>query len=478
MLKDPTDSAGAEAGAEGADAAADSSAAPGDEVDNMIGSMMAKGSTSPTTMQALGDTGSKIALANENTVHKEGSDDDTQDEISKEAATKKQFESTEKADQEEKHKIAGEARQKLIDLNRQRMYSEEREKNFADNLNLMTEQSNKQNREQTRKQNEESTKKTDAVKREVNALARKRERDEEINNAKIAASEATAKDKSNFMIQQNNEEIRKLELQSKRRRDEETRKHDIKMKRRAQMFEAEQQKFKIDMEKKDEEQSKIMKRTMEDSEKANQNAKEQSSKYEHANARGRACGACIAQRVDFTKANNWNECPPGMLIHGMLRDPTPSNGADDLTRISQFECCRPCREDGNTPMPISALACPEVSWEQGTADTKCADGSCSCPKDTYLSALYRNDKATLNGLVRARCCSIEASAGMVSPCVVNSDLRVLTTARPDGATAGQPTMQRFTQDTFINGFTFKSTNPQTMSDWKATRDCQYLAYVV
>ena len=145
-------------------------------MDSLISKMMGHGQVHPQKLHALGDTGSKIALANENTVHKEGSEgpspaiftadanclicvscvmyhatmctgacpscwmlaDDTQEAISREAATKKADEATHKQDSEERHKILAEETEKKMDLKRREIKQEERNKNFEDDLEVRT----------------------------------------------------------------------------------------------------------------------------------------------------------------------------------------------------------------------------------------------------------------------------------------------------------------------------------------------------
>lgn len=127
--------------------------------------------------------------------------------------------------------------------------------------------------------------------------------------------------------------------------------------------------------------------------------RQQQDKFAHEHAKGKWCGCVNPFPIDW-HTPGWKLCPNGMLLTAMHR------GAEQFLRsIDQYKCCRPCKDDGHTVMPLGG--CVDANW-WGSFDSQ---GWSNCPDNTYIQGFYKNSCDWLYCLEMAKCCPIQGSKG-------------------------------------------------------------------
>jgi hypothetical protein len=125
--------------------------------------------------------------------------------------------------------------------------------------------------------------------------------------------------------------------------------------------------------------------------------------------------------------------------------------------VTAFYCCKPCREDGTTALPVGQ--CAVTSWYAAMKNGYA--GWASCPDNSFLQGVYKGGCNSLTCVEQVKCCFLEGSAGATKCKNTNSGLQNVG-------------WMRARKNAFISGL--KKEQGSELTSISTAKNCRFFAY--
>eukprot|EP01006_Ploeotia_vitrea_P023679 TRINITY_DN56242_c0_g1_i2.p1 TRINITY_DN56242_c0_g1~~TRINITY_DN56242_c0_g1_i2.p1 ORF type:complete len:281 (+),score=180.26 TRINITY_DN56242_c0_g1_i2:729-1571(+) len=161
---------------------------------------------------------------------------------------------------------------------------------------------------------------------------------------------------------------------------------------------------------------------------------------------------CKKIKVNFMQKNQWQVCPPNMLLTAI------HHSGQTLNKVSHITCCKASQNKKT----LSASSCTVKSLK---FDPKVGSNSNVCSgANNFMAGFYKTGCTTLNCLTKAKCCKLKGTPSKAS-CSWNTAWQQTMAATKKG------TKSSANSDSFIVGF--KNTPGTKLAAVIAARECAF-----